>query len=263
MPRGNFYSHRASFRIAVHGWTWSLIRKIYLYVRIDRRRKLHATIVLRALGYSTEEILAMFFENDNITVAADKCTMQLVPERLRGQQLEFDIKDDDGKVIVEAERRIATRHIRELEAAGIEHIIVPREFIVGRTLARDIINKDTGEVLYDANSEISDEVFDELCEREVGAMETIVTNDIDCGPFLSETLRADPTHNEEEALIEIYRMMRPGEPPTKEASAALFANLFFNAERYDLSAVGRMKFNRTIGTRKRRRLRYLKQTRYR
>ena len=221
--------------------------KDLLYVRIDRRRKLHATIVLRALGYSTEEILAMFFENDNITVAADKCTMQLVPERLRGQQLEFDIKDADGKVIVEAERRIATRHIRELEAAGIEHIIVPREFIVGRTLARDIINKDTGEVLYDANSEISDEVFDELCEREVGAMETIVTNDIDCGPFLSETLRADPTHNEEEALIEIYRMMRPGEPPTKEASAALFANLFFNAERYDLSAVGRMKFNRRLG----------------
>ena len=221
--------------------------KDLLYVRIDRRRKLPATIVLRALGYSTAEILSMFFENDHITLSADGFSMELVPERLRGQQLEFDLKRPRGKVLVEAERRITARHIIELEKAGIKHIEVPREFIIGRTLARDIINHETGEVLFDANTEITEPLLEVLSEHEVSEIETIVTNDIDCGPFLSETLRIDPSRSEEEAQVEIYRMMRPGEPPTKDASATLFANLFFNPERYDLSAVGRMKFNRRLG----------------
>lgn len=221
--------------------------KDLLYVRIDRRRKLPATIVLRALGYSTAEILSMFFENDHITLGENSCSMKLVPERLRGQQLAFDLKRPRGKVLVEAERRITARHIAELEKAGIKRIEVPREFIVGRTLARDIIDHETGELLFDANTEITEQVLDGLRQHEVNEIETIVTNDIDCGPFLSETLRIDPTRSEEEAQIEIYRMMRPGEPPTKEASAALFKGLFFNPERYDLSAVGRMKFNRRMG----------------
>ncbi len=221
--------------------------KDFLYVRIDRRRKLPATIVLRALGYSTAEILAMFFENDHITLTEAGCQMKLVPERLRGQQLEFDIKRPTGKVLIEAERRITGRHIAELEKVGIKSIEVPNEFIVGRILAKDVIDLESGEVLAEANDDITEKLLSDMRENNASEIETIYTNDIDCGPFLSETLRIDPTHSEESAQIEIYRMMRPGEPPTKEASAALFTNLFFNPERYDLSAVGRMKFNRRLG----------------
>ena len=220
--------------------------KDLLYIRIDRRRKLPATIMLRALGYSTEEMLSMFFENDTITLTEDGAKLELVPERLRGQRLDFDLLGAKGKVLVEAEKRITTRHIRELESAGINEIEIPNEFVIGRTLAKDIIDAETGELLVEANSEITQEIFDSLREKEVTQLETIYTNDIDCGPFISETLRIDPSRSEEEAQVEIYRMMRPGEPPTKEASAALFGNLFFNQERYDLSAVGRMKLNRRL-----------------
>ena len=221
--------------------------KDLLYIRIDRRRKLPATIILRALGFSTEEILAMFFENDLVRLGEENCSMQLVPERLRGQQLEFDLKGPKGKVIVEAERRITARHTRELEKAGLSEIEVPNEFIIGRTLAKSVIDTETGEMLAEANDEITAELLEALKEAGVSELTTIYTNDIDCGPFISETLRIDSTRSEEEAQIEIYRMMRPGEPPTKEASAALFTNLFFNHERYDLSAVGRMKLNRRLG----------------
>ena len=220
--------------------------KDLLYIRIDRRRKLPASIILRALGYSTEEILSMFFENDVIHLGTETSTLELVPERLRGQQLEFDLKGAKGKVLVEAEKRITARHIRELTKSGVSKIEVPEEFIIGRTLAKDIINTETGELLVEANQEITAEIMEVLTQNQVAQIETIYTNDIDCGPFISDTLRIDPTRSEEEAQIEIYRMMRPGEPPTKEASAALFANLFFNQERYDLSAVGRMKLNRRL-----------------
>ncbi len=221
--------------------------KDLLYIRIDRRRKLPATIMLRALGYSTEEMLAMFFENDSITLTETGATLELVPERLRGQRLYFDVIGANGKVLVEADKRIATRHIRELENAGINEIEIPIEYVLGRTLARDIVNKETGELLAEANTEITLKVLDGLRENEITDLKTIYTNDIDCGPFISETLRIDLTRTEEEAHVEIYRMMRPGEPPIKEASAALFGNLFFNHERYDLSAVGRMKLNRRLG----------------
>jgi len=223
--------------------------KDLLYVRIDRRRKLPATVMLRAMGYSTDEILEMFFENDHIALGADsdRCSMRLVADRLRGQQLEFDIKDAEGNIIVEAEKRVTARHIRELKKAGVESIDAPQEFIVGRTLARDIIDTDSGELLAAANAEVTLELLEALRAAGVESISTIVVNDIDCGPFVSETLRIDNTRSEEEAQVEIYRMMRPGEPPTKEASHALFSNLFFNLERYDLSAVGRMKFNRRLG----------------
>ncbi len=221
--------------------------KDLLYIRIDRRRKLPATIILRALGYSTEEILGMFYENDVITLHADSCSIKLVPERLRGQQLEFPIKASKGRVIVEAEKRITAKHTRELEKAGLNQIAVPDEYILGRALATPIADVETGELLYDANTEITADILSRLRVAGVQEFQTIYTNDFDCGPFISETLRIDTTRKEEEAQIEIYRMMRPGEPPTKEASAALFTNLFFNAERYDLSHVGRMKLNRRLG----------------
>ncbi len=221
--------------------------KDHLYIRIDRRRKLPATVMLRALGYNTKEMLAMFFENDVITLSGSGATLKLVPERLRGQRLDFDLPGADGKVLVEAGKRIATRHIRQLEDAGITEIEVPDEFVAGRTLAHDVINMETGELLADANTEITPKLLDSFRDNGITHLETIYTNDIDCGPFISETLRIDTARTEEEAQAQIYQVMRPGEPPIKEAAAALFVNLFFNQERYDLSAVGRMKLNRRLG----------------
>ncbi|MDA8007284.1 MAG: DNA-directed RNA polymerase subunit beta [Gammaproteobacteria bacterium] len=221
--------------------------KDLLYVRIDRRRKLPATMLLRALGYSTGEILAMFFENDRIAIGEERFMMQLVPERLRGQQLEFDLRDAKGKTLIEAGRRITARNIRQLEELGIERVEVPHDFVAGRTLARDIIAADGGEVVAEANTEITEKVLENLRRFDVAEIETIATNDIDCGPFISDTLRIDSTRSTEGAQIEIYRMMRPGEPPTPESSKTLFENLFFKPDRYDLSAVGRMKLNRRLG----------------
>ena len=221
--------------------------KDLLYMRIDRRRKLPATIMLRALGYSTEEILSMFFENDRIQLDQDRTLMNLIPDRLRGQRLDFDIVDSKNRVLIEAGKRITSRHIQLIEKSGISQIKVPVGYILGRTLARDIVDTETGELLIRANAQVTRETLDMLAANEIDEIETIYTNDIDCGPFISETLRIDTTRTEEEAQAEIYRMMRPGEPPTKEAFSTLFTNLFFNFERYDLSAVGRMKLNRRLG----------------
>jgi DNA-directed RNA polymerase subunit beta len=217
-----------------------------VFVRIDRRRKLPATILLRALGYETEQILEMFFETDTFNLTKRTVKVDLVPERLRGETVSFDIKAGD-KVLVEAGRRITARHIRELEKAGISKLDVPREFTYGKVLAHSIADNETGELLSEANIEITEELLEKLIENGVKKIQTLFTNDLDHGPFVSETLRIDPTTSELEAQVEIYRMMRPGEPPTKEAAQNLFNNLFFTAERYDLSAVGRMKFNRRLG----------------
>ncbi len=221
--------------------------KDLLYIRIDRRRKLPATILLRALGYTTQEILAMFFDNDVFYVSAKDIKMQLVPQRLRGQQVSFDITTPKRTIIVEAGKRITARHVRELEKSRVKKISIPASFLVGRTLAMDIPDPETGELLAQANDLITEEFVEKLVNIGVKELPTIYTNDLDQGPYLSETLRIDSTSNELEAQVEIYRMMRPGEPPTKEAAAALFHNLFFNVDRYDLSAVGRMKFNRRLG----------------
>jgi len=217
-----------------------------VFVRIDRRRKLPATILLRALGYDTEQILEMFFETDTFTLTKSGIKLTLVPERLRGERVNFDIKAKK-EVIVEAGRRVTQRHIRALEKAGVKKLDVPREFLLGKALAHPLVDKETGEVLAEANAEITDELIDTFIEKGVKQLETLFTNDLDHGPFISTTLRIDPTNTELEAKVEIYRMMRPGEPPTKEAAQNLFNNLFFSPERYDLSAVGRMKFNRRLG----------------
>tara|TARA_R110001592_G_C13190233_1_gene752455 strand:- start:7758 stop:11831 length:4074 start_codon:yes stop_codon:yes gene_type:complete len=221
--------------------------KDLVYVRIDRRRKLPATILLRALGYEAEEILDMFYDFNTFKV--DKkgvYTMTLIPERLRGDVAAFDIKAGK-KVVVEEGRRVTARHIRELEEAKITHLEIPPEYVHGRALAKNVVDKKTGEVLVECNSEITEEILAQLAEAGVDVIETLYTNELDCGPFISHTLRQDSTRNELEALVEIYRMMRPGEPPTKESAENLFQNLFFSADRYDLSAVGRMKFNRRLG----------------
>ena len=221
--------------------------KDMVFVRIDRRRKLPASILLRALGYSTEEIVATFFDNDYYRLTDEGAMLKLIPSRLRGETAAFDIKDNEGNVLVEATRRITARHIRQLEKAGVEELAVPGEYLLGKALAKDLVDSKTGEVVATANSELTAELMAKIEEAGIKEFETIYTNELDCGPFMSDTLRADPTGNQLEALVEIYRMMRPGEPPTKESAEALFENLFFTDERYDLSAVGRMKFNRRIG----------------
>ncbi|NOY66805.1 MAG: DNA-directed RNA polymerase subunit beta [Gammaproteobacteria bacterium] len=217
-----------------------------LFVRIDRRRKLPASILLRALGYDNEQMLEMFFDNNNFTLTDDGVMYDLVPERLRGETAGFDIVVK-GKVVVEEGRRITARVIRELEKAGVTALLVPTEYLLGKILAKNIINTETGEVIANANDELTEELIELLQEANISSLETIYFNDIDLGPYMSNTLRIDSTTTPLEAQVEIYRMMRPGEPPTKESAQNLFNNLFFNEERYDLSAVGRMKFNRRIG----------------
>ncbi|GGC12073.1 DNA-directed RNA polymerase subunit beta [Marinobacterium zhoushanense] len=217
-----------------------------LFVRIDRRRKLPATILLRALGFQAEEILDTFFENTGWTLEDDQIWMDLIPERLRGETMSFEIKDPEGKTIVEAGRRITPRHIRQMQQAGMGQLNVPSEYLIGKALAKDLIDPATGEVFAPCNTEVTEDLIAKIRKAGIDRLETLYTNDLDCGPFISDTLRIDPTRNQLEALVEIYRMMRPGEPPTKESAEGLFENLFFSEERYDLSAVGRMKFNRRL-----------------
>jgi DNA-directed RNA polymerase subunit beta len=217
-----------------------------LFVRIDRRRKLPATILLRALGFDTQQILDLFFDKDEYTLDDKGVSLKLIPDRLRGETAMSDIMVD-GEVLVEKDRRITARHIRALEKAGVESLDLPVEALLGKVLAHDIIDEDSGEIIAHANDELTDELVAKLQANGVAAFQTIFTNDLDHGPYISDTLRIDTTNSGLEALVEIYRMMRPGEPPTKEAAENLFGNLFFTSDRYDLSAVGRMKFNRRVG----------------
>ncbi len=218
-----------------------------LYVRIDRRRKLPGTILLRALGMNTPEILHTFFEMDTWNLVKNEIRLEMIPQRLRGVQPDFDIKTPKGEVIVEAGRRISGRHVRELEKARLKHLVVPPTFLAGRALGEDVIDTQTGEVLAQGNDIITQELVEKLLKANIQTVKTIYTNELDRGSFMSDTLRLDPTRDALEAQIEIYRMMRPGEPPTKDAAQTLFNNLFFSPDRYDLSAVGRMKFNRRVG----------------
>ena len=217
-----------------------------VFVRIDRRRKLPASVLMRALGMSTEEILAEFFETSVFHIEKSGFSVELVPSRLRGETATFDIKDSAGETIVEEGRRITQKHIRQLEKAGLERLDVPMEYLFGKTLAKDQIDTKTGELICPCNTEITPEVLERMAQGGIALIETLYTNDLDCGSFVSDTLKLDATNSALEALVEIYRMMRPGEPPTKESAETLFNNLFFSEDRYDLSGVGRMKFNRRL-----------------
>lgn len=217
-----------------------------LFVRIDRRRKLPASILLRAIGYSSEEILSMFFDTNTVRITDKGFILDLIPERLRGEIAPFEVKAG-GKVIVEAGRRITVRHVRQIEKAKIKTLEVPVEYLLNKFLAKDLVDTDTGELVCKANDELTEENIEKILESSVDVLELLYTNDIDRGPYISSTIGIDPSSNELEAMVEIYRMMRPGEPPTKEAAQNLFQNLFFAPERYDLSPVGRMKFNRRVG----------------
>ena len=217
-----------------------------VFARIDRRRKLPVTIILRALGMNNEEMLDLFFENNDFYLSEKEIKMGLVPERLRGETATFEIKLG-RKVIVEEGKRITAKHVRDMEKSTVDKLVVPNEYLEGKILAHDIVDTETGELLAAANTELTAELVEQLIEAGIEHIRTLYVNDLDRGPFISNTLNIDPSTTRLEALVEIYRMMRPGEPPTKEAAENLFQNLFFNPDRYDLSAVGRMKFNRRVG----------------
>jgi DNA-directed RNA polymerase subunit beta len=221
--------------------------KDILYFRVDRRRKMPVTILLKAIGLTNEQILANFFNFDHFTLSQNGASMEFVPERLRGQLANFDVLDKNGVVVVQKDKRINAKHIRELEAAKTKAIIVPDDYLVGRVVAKNIIDPDSGELLAYANDEITEELLASLRDAGIKQLETIYTNDLDSGAYISQTLRTDETADQTAARIAIYRMMRPGEPPTEDAVEALFQRLFYSEDSYDLSRVGRMKVNSRLG----------------
>jgi len=223
--------------------------KDYVYFRIDRRRKMPVTTLLKAMGYSSAQILADFFEFDHFTFVDNKILFHLIPERLRGELANFDIVSEDGKIFVQKDKRITAKHVRDLRQANLTKISVPEEFLLGKILAEDIIDKETGEVVATANSEINETLLEKIKQTQNKGSEisTLFVNDLNYGPYISQTLRIDESTDQISAQVAIYRMMRPGEPPTEDAVSALFNGLFYSSERYDLSVVGRMKFNRRVG----------------
>src|SRR5471030_1046123 len=221
--------------------------KDILFFRVDRRRKMPVTILLKAIGMTPEQILANFFVFDNFHLHADGAEMEFVAERLRGEVARFDIVNKEGKTLVLKDKRINAKHVRDIESNGIKHISVPEDYLLGRVLAKNIVDPETGEVVASANDELTEDVLGRLREAHISDIQTLYTNDLDQGAYISQTLRIDDTADQMAARVAIYRMMRPGEPPTEDSVEALFNGLFYSPDRYDLSAVGRMKFNRRIG----------------
>jgi len=217
-----------------------------VYVRIDRRRKIPATILLRALGYDNEEMIKIFFDTNKFTLSDNGIKFHIIPERLRGEMAVFDIKFD-GEVLVEEGRRVTAKHIRKMDKANVTEIEVPKEYLYGKILSHNIIDESTGELVANVNDELTEESVQALLDAGIKDIEVLYVNDLDRGAYISTAMKLDSSTNRLEALVEIYRMMRPGEPPTKDSAENLFANLFFTSDRYDLSAVGRMKFNRRLG----------------
>ncbi len=221
--------------------------KDILYFRVDRRRKMPVTILLKSIGLTPEQILAHFFAFDSFRLMNEGAQLELVPERLRGEMARFDIADREGKLIVGKDKRINAKHIRDMEAAGMKHVSVPEDYLLGRALAHNVVDPETGEILAKANDELTEELLKKLRAANVREFRALYTNDLDQGPYISQTLRTDETADQMAARVAIYRMMRPGEPPTEDAVEALFNRLFYSEDAYDLSKVGRMKFNRRVG----------------
>ena len=238
-----------SARIIPYRGSWldfEFDHKDLVYIRIDRRRKLYATILLRAIGFSSQEILEKFYEKESYLIGSNSYSLKVVPRRMVGKIAPSDIKGTQG-VIIEAGKRITARHIRLIESSKIKTLEVPKESLFNQTIAEDIVDPSTGEIAIACNTLIDEEVLLKLSELKLKEINVLYINELESGPYISDTLRSDTTSNSLEALAEIYRMMRPGEPPTKEAATLLFENLFFNADKYDLSDVGRMKFNKRLG----------------
>ena len=217
--------------------------KDLLYFRIDRRRKMPVTILLKALGYNDEQILNTFYDKETFYLSKDGVQTDLIAGRLKGETAKLDIVDKDGNVLVGKGKRITAKNIRDISNAGLTRLDVDAESLLGKVLAADVIVPDTGEVLAVANEEITEELLAKFDIHGVQEVHTLYINELDQGGYISNTLRTDETADQQAARVAIYRMMRPGEPPTEDAVEMLFNRLFFNEDSYDLSRVGRMKFN--------------------
>ena len=234
--------------------------KDIVYARIDRRRKLPVTILLRALFDEpnpndrnatsvNERILGLFFDTNTVRIEDDQFNLDLVPERLQGETAGFDIMIGD-RLLLKAGERVKAKHVRDLDKAGVQRLRVPGEYLVGKILAHDLRDPETGEQLAQANDELTPDKLEKIQASGITEFQTLYINEVNRGPYLSNTLRADPTRSQWDAQVEIYRMMRPGEPPTRDAAQRLLHDLFFSAERYDLSDVGRMKFDSRVSHRR-------------
>jgi len=221
--------------------------KDILYFRVDRRRKMPVTILLKAIGLNPEQILAHFFSFDNFRLMDVGAQMEFVAERLKGEVARFDVTDKDGKVVVEKDKRVTARHIKQLEASGTQYVSVPEDFLVGRLVAKNMVDPDTGEIIAKANDELTEALLKKLRAAGIKELQCLFTNELSEGAYISQTLALDETADQFAARVAIYRMMRPGEPPTEDAVEALFNRLFYSADTYDLSRVGRMKFNARVG----------------
>jgi len=238
--------------------------KDILYVRIDRRRKLPATVLLRALGYNTEELLKYFYDREKFVYGPSGWMKETTEELLKIQAASVDVNDEHGKPIVKADKKFLKPHIRKLEKAGylskqvrevqgktVETLVgmipVSAEAIIGRISASDVVDQDTGEVIVECNSEITEDVVELLLDKGITEVDTLYIDNVIVGSFLRDTILHDKINSTDEAIEEIYRRLRPGEAPSKEAALQHFENLFFNAERYDLSKVGRLKVNHKLG----------------
>ncbi|NQV80440.1 MAG: DNA-directed RNA polymerase subunit beta, partial [Alphaproteobacteria bacterium] len=243
--------------------------KDIVHVRIDRRRKLPVTTFLMALyssateklleeriaegrdieqseavGMAHEEILDYFYEKASYTRSKEGWRTAFDEERLRGVKLSHDLVDaKTGKVLAEEGAKFSPRLARQVIDQGVKEILVSNDELVGQYVGEDLINEETGEVLIEAGEEITEETLETLDETKIKKFTTLLIDHINIGPYIRNTLAADKSRSREDALIEIYRVMRPGEPPTYETAKVLFDGLFFNSERYDLSAVGRVKMN--------------------
>ena len=217
--------------------------KDLLYFRIDRRRKMPVTILLKALGYNNEQILDIFYDKETFYLSENGVQTDLVVGRLKGETAKVDILDKEGNVLVAKGKRITAKNIRDISNAGLTRLDVEPESLIGKALAADLIGPETGEVLAVANDEITEELLAKFDIHGVKQLTTLYINELDQGGYISNTLRTDETADQQAARVAIYRMMRPGEPPTEEAVEQLFNRLFFSEDSYDLSRVGRMKFN--------------------
>jgi len=221
-------------------------QKDIVFARIDRRRKIASTIILRALGYDKKEMLDIFYENNQVTIKDGQFFIQQSLNDLKGSIAAFDITHNK-KIIIAKGKRVTARHIDLAKKSKMKSFLIPSEYLLGKRMSEDIIDTSTGEVLFECNQQITREAVDNILEAKLKKFKILYTNELDRGPFICNTLDIDSTTDQESALIEIYRMMRPGEPPTKDAAAQLFTNLFQSKDRYDLSDVGRMKFNTRVG----------------
>jgi len=219
-------------------------QKDLLYVRIDRRRKFPVTILLKALGFNVEQLLEYFYDLDKVVVRKGKLYRELDIDRMAGQRALVDIVDPkSGEVLVKQGRRITRAVVKRVKQIDLREVEVSPDDLEGKVIAKPLIDESTGEIIADANAEMSKDILERAMAAGIGEFSLIFFDGLSVGPYLRNTLLVDKVSTGEESLLEIYKRLRPGEPPTAEAADVFFKRLFFDPETYDLSEVGRLKIN--------------------